>query len=257
MVVARRLQSAWIAPLAAWGKTPRSWATAALGLGLIAVAGGEGRTQSGGCARCGPSVMAPRADFNPMFPAFAPQRAERRPPERRTAGGGAYTVCVRACDGAFFPVTYSGAATRADGLENVCRALCPNADVALYSLPFGGTIDEAVSSTGEPYGSLPNAHKFEQAYDFELLMPGSGAELGRGACRGRSQIRPKYARRPGQRGRRRADVATRSGPEGETGRSRCSSGRAAARPRHQRRRRQAQRRGRGDEPPNLRHSRQC
>lgn len=174
MVVARRLQSAWIAPLAAWGKTPRSWATAALGLGLIAVAGGEGRTQSGGCARCGPSVMAPRADFNPMFPAFAPQRAERRPPERRTAGGGAYTVCVRACDGAFFPVTYSGAATRADGLENVCRALCPNADVALYSLPFGGTIDEAVSSTGEPYGSLPNAHKFEQAYDLSCSCRAPG-----------------------------------------------------------------------------------
>ena len=38
-------------------------------------------------------------------------------------------------------------------------------DVDLYSFPFGGTIDEAVSSTGEPYADLANAHKFEQAYD--------------------------------------------------------------------------------------------
>ena len=79
--------------------------------------------------------------------------------------GGGYTVCVRACDGAFFPVTYFGAASRSDTLEQVCRSQCPNAEVALYSFPFGGTIDEAVSSAGEPYAILPNAHKFEQSYD--------------------------------------------------------------------------------------------
>ena len=78
---------------------------------------------------------------------------------------GSYTVCVRTCDGAFFPVSYFGADSRADTLGQVCRSLCPNAEVALYSFPFGGTIDEAVSSTGEPYSSLPNAHKFEQTFE--------------------------------------------------------------------------------------------
>jgi hypothetical protein len=43
--------------------------------------------------------------------------------------------------------------------------LCPNVTVALYSLPFGGAIDEAVSADGEPYANLPNAHKFEQSYE--------------------------------------------------------------------------------------------
>jgi hypothetical protein len=43
--------------------------------------------------------------------------------------------------------------------------LCPNAEVALYSFPFGGTIEQAVSVSGEPYANLPNAGKFEQAYD--------------------------------------------------------------------------------------------
>ena len=79
--------------------------------------------------------------------------------------GGSYAVCVRACDGSFFPVSYFGAANRSDMLEQVCRSLCPNADVTLYSFPFGGTIEEAVSSTGEPYAHLPNAGKFEQTYD--------------------------------------------------------------------------------------------
>jgi hypothetical protein len=37
--------------------------------------------------------------------------------------------------------------------------------MALYSFPFGGTVDEAASPTGEPYANLPNAAKFEKAYD--------------------------------------------------------------------------------------------
>src|SRR5271154_1462200 len=81
------------------------------------------------------------------------------------AHSGSYAVCVRTCDGSFFPVSYSGAGSRADSLEEVCRALCPNADVALYSFPFGGTIDGAESASGEPYANLPNAGKFEQSYD--------------------------------------------------------------------------------------------
>src|ERR1700733_4509449 len=81
------------------------------------------------------------------------------------AHSGSYAVCVRTCDGSFFPVSYSGAGSRADSLEEGFRALCPNADMALYSFPFGGTVDEAASPTGEPYANLPNAAKFEKAYD--------------------------------------------------------------------------------------------
>ena len=72
---------------------------------------------------------------------------------------------MRTCDGSFFPVSYSGIGSRADSLEEVCRALCPNADMALYSFPFGGTIEQAASPTGEPYADLPNAGKFQQTYD--------------------------------------------------------------------------------------------
>jgi Protein of unknown function (DUF2865) len=81
------------------------------------------------------------------------------------AHAGSYAVCVRTCDGSFFPVSYSGAGSRADSLEDVCRSLCPNADMALYSFPFGGVIEEAASPTGEPYANLPNAGKFEKTFD--------------------------------------------------------------------------------------------
>ena len=80
------------------------------------------------------------------------------------AQAGSYAVCVRTCDGGFFPVSYSGVG-RVDNLEEACRSLCPNADVALYSFPFGGTIDEAISPTGERYVDLPNALKFQQTFD--------------------------------------------------------------------------------------------
>jgi hypothetical protein len=99
----------------------------------------------------------------------APDRTNEsgQPADRRSvvAHAGSYAVCVRTCDGSFFPVSYSGAGSRADSLEEVCRALCPNADMALYSFPFGGTIDEAESMSGEPYANLPNAGKFQQTND--------------------------------------------------------------------------------------------
>jgi Protein of unknown function (DUF2865) len=96
----------------------------------------------------------------------SPNQAQPGEKPAVAAHAGSYAVCVRTCDGSFFPVSYTGAGSRADSLEDVCRALCPNADVALYSFPFGGTIDGAASSAnGEPYANLPNAGKFQQTYD--------------------------------------------------------------------------------------------
>ena len=71
-------------------------------------------------------------------------------------------VCVRACDGGFFPVPYVG---DRDLLAEICQALCPHAETQLYSMPFGGTIEDSVSMSGLPYASLANAGKFEQAVD--------------------------------------------------------------------------------------------
>ena len=119
----------------------------------------------GGMARLGaPSQSQTDARFDDQSdePRQSAPSGEKGPVQ---AHAGSYAVCVRTCDGSFFPVSYSGAGSRADSLEDVCRALCPNADVALYSFPFGGTIEEAASPTGEPYANLPNAGKFEKTFD--------------------------------------------------------------------------------------------
>ena len=142
---------------------------------FLAVALAAGKAPGQGCARCGAPAASPGAAHAVLRPNTVFVERKRRY-ERWTLKtslkfgtqprvGGGYTICVRTCDGSFFPVSYFGADSRSDTLEQVCRSLCPNADVALYSFPFGGTVDEAVSSTGEPYSHLPNAGKFEQSYE--------------------------------------------------------------------------------------------
>jgi Protein of unknown function (DUF2865) len=125
----------------------------------------------GGVARLAAPPPAPgeaEARFEPLdrIPDRTTESGQPVDREHVVARSGSYAVCVRTCDGSFFPVSYSGAGSRADSLEEVCRALCPNTDVALYSFPFGGTIDEAAASTtGESYSNLPNAGKFQTTYD--------------------------------------------------------------------------------------------
>jgi hypothetical protein len=150
-------------------RTSRTWCNAALSLALFALLGaGDALSQSGGCARCGnapaeaaarPTTVGPRRIQRVAL--RLDLRSER--PKWGEFGGGSYVVCVRACDGSFFPV--SGPGGNPSVLHDVCQSLCPNATVALYSFPFGGVIDEAVSANGEPYSNLPSAHKFEQTFD--------------------------------------------------------------------------------------------
>jgi hypothetical protein len=81
------------------------------------------------------------------------------------AQAGSKAVCVRTCDGAFFPVSYSASQGRLGGLDDMCHALCPNADVSLYTYPPSGQIEQAVSLNGAKYMDLPNALKYRTSLD--------------------------------------------------------------------------------------------
>ena len=154
--------------------------------------------QLASCGRCNTITIGPFSFPNP-FASSAPAPAYRSPerhgsswsssgsspnePRRKVASLGHSTghassspdkpggqeagysifVCVRTCDGSFFPLPYSGASGAS--LEQVCQALCPNAEMALFSMPFGGTISEGVSPTGVRYSAQPNALKFQQSYE--------------------------------------------------------------------------------------------
>lgn len=72
-----------------------------------------------------------------------------------------HTVCVRTCDGYYFPISYSTLPTHFAEDEKVCQRECPAADVALYSYRNPGeSMDQAVSTSGQLYTALPSAYRY-------------------------------------------------------------------------------------------------
>jgi hypothetical protein len=72
-------------------------------------------------------------------------------------------VCVRKCDGYFFPLAGASGSAASDG--ELCRAQCPNADVEVFVSPAYGDLKFGVSLSGTPYTALPNAFKYRTSYD--------------------------------------------------------------------------------------------
>lgn len=74
-----------------------------------------------------------------------------------------HTVCVRTCDGYYFPISFSTVPSRFADDARTCQRLCPAAEVTLYSYQNPGqTIDQAMSINGAPYTALPNAYLYRK-----------------------------------------------------------------------------------------------
>ncbi len=80
---------------------------------------------------------------------------------------GQRSVCVRLCDGYFFPIGDVGDNGVASDQEESCNNLCPGTPVKLYTLPAGSDqIEEAVSLRDhKPYTALPVAFRHTQGTD--------------------------------------------------------------------------------------------
>jgi len=79
------------------------------------------------------------------------------PRETRAAGR---AVCVRLCDGFFFPSATSS------GGDEACAAQCPDAPTARYTEPAGSDrIEDAVSTRGALYAALPVANRYQTTLD--------------------------------------------------------------------------------------------
>ncbi len=80
--------------------------------------------------------------------------------------GGSQAVCVRSCDGGFFPLNLSVRQSDPDQLGNLCQALCPNVPASVFTRSPNQPISTAVSLDGQTaYSDLPNALKFEKSFD--------------------------------------------------------------------------------------------
>ncbi len=85
------------------------------------------------------------------------------------------TVCVRTCDGAYFPISFATVPARFPDDEKACKALCPAAEATLFSYRNPGEdINQAVSINGQPYASSPNAFRFRQEFNPSCACKAAG-----------------------------------------------------------------------------------
>jgi hypothetical protein len=81
-------------------------------------------------------------------------------------GGSFRTICVRTCDGFYFPISYATSSDRFRDDEQTCQRMCPAADVSLYTYHNPGEeVAQAVSLSGRLYTELPTAFQYRKALD--------------------------------------------------------------------------------------------
>lgn len=79
-------------------------------------------------------------------------------------GSGSFrTLCVRTCDGYYFPISFAATRNDFDRDLKACEAMCPGTEVDLYyhSVPEQES-EEMVSISGVPYTELPNAFLYRK-----------------------------------------------------------------------------------------------
>jgi len=76
------------------------------------------------------------------------------------------TLCVRTCDGFYYPISFSTVPTRFPEDERACQRTCPATEVMLFTHRNPGEdVNQAVSLSGRAYRDLPNAFHYRQTYD--------------------------------------------------------------------------------------------
>ncbi|MEM7693272.1 MAG: DUF2865 domain-containing protein [Pseudomonadota bacterium] len=97
-----------------------------------------------------------------------------------TREGGARTMCVRLCDGFYFPINNRSHSDNYYDELAMCVGRCPGADVSLYVHYNGEAVEQMRSAmTGEAYVNLPTAFDYRKS-----LRPTCGCANGTQIARG-------------------------------------------------------------------------
>ena len=76
------------------------------------------------------------------------------------------TLCVRSCDGYYFPISFSTTREQFAYDQATCEALCPGAPVELYYHDNPASASEnMISLYGVPYEDHPAAFRYRSEYD--------------------------------------------------------------------------------------------
>ena len=91
-----------------------------------------------------------------------------RPPPRESpsivGGGTVRTMCVRLCDGFYFPISFSTTREKFGNDAGKCERQCPSSSrLFVYRNP-GQSLEDMVDLKGEPYTKLLTAYRFKAAY---------------------------------------------------------------------------------------------
>lgn len=134
-----------------------------------------------------PEQVRPRAwqppgtDFAPFGSAGQPTARASRAGQGRS--GGYRTVCVRLCDGYFFPISFGVRRGAFYSDAQACQSRCESAETRLFHMPTGSTrIEEARDDRGRSYEDLDNAYLYRKKYVADCSCrpkPWSVAELSR------------------------------------------------------------------------------
>lgn len=87
------------------------------------------------------------------------------------------TMCVRTCDGSFFPISSNASTDDFQRDAAICNNMCPGAETKLYyhSLTDSESADMVSATTGEPYRALPSAFAYRNRLPGEKPVCGCGA----------------------------------------------------------------------------------
>lgn len=87
------------------------------------------------------------------------------PPEVQPSSSTFRTVCVRMCDGFFFPISYAAHPSRFAQDEAMCQKTCPGTPAQLFTYPNpGGDMTQAANMNAQDYTSLENAFRYQKEY---------------------------------------------------------------------------------------------
>jgi hypothetical protein len=102
------------------------------------------------------------------------KRSARQGGDRRSRNSGTYrTLCVRLCDGFYFPVSDSTRRKRLSGDAKQCEQRCPARSRLFVHRNPGESVEDMVDLQGRPYRNLPTALLYQTKYVADCTCHGN------------------------------------------------------------------------------------
>jgi hypothetical protein len=99
--------------------------------------------------------------------------------DERLVGRTLRTICVRKCDGFYFPISFATDSSHFEQDTKACAQQCPTAEVELFAYDtYAQQPDEAIStSTGQTLKEMPNAFRFRTSFDAACTCKAAGTSV--------------------------------------------------------------------------------